>query len=660
MPPASSSIPHLLRSLLRLLCSSSKHASRFVKYILRHPQAGELIRFLFLGTVMETARSLTQKIPQYVNIFMVKAHFQRGNATFDWVSSYLDHHQVWNQSRTFNVTAKDTDKIKDRDLRFKSGDGYLDAVYEPASWALSTDLFHWKKKHWITVSVDKSGLTLSVWSLNQSVLDDFIQEAREFYLQRPVPPPVISAPPVISPPTGSPPGFVGEWLGSLLVTGIFDSGDFSFIWILEYLQSQDIMADIMQFHISTRQADAGWSPQGKKETVHALPLRPNSIHRFRWRSHWVQANLYSGGPSGPQIAILIHSCDKTVLLDFIEAARLQYKEASISRVNVHLTTGHANWGRMVSKNRRSFSTLILPDGIKETLLADMKEFLENEEWYTFAGVPHRRGYLLYGDPGTGKSTTVHALAGELGMEIYFVSLASPGVNNFSLGELFHSTPPHSILLIEDIDCAFPTRVNPSDEVQTQTDEEGRPIEILQPRSKVTLAGLLNILDSVASQEGRILIATTNHIEQLDPGTVTSLRSDFAPTHIITTALIRPGRIDMKIKYSLAMGEQLENVFNRFYPVNNDAANPPGIKSGLTVSEIEGLARQFAAAVPHSKYSIAQLQGYLLGWKNDPKGAVQGIPSWIAQQEIEAMQSAKHGRQWFLSNMQGGISDGSDY
>ncbi|KAF8217472.1 P-loop containing nucleoside triphosphate hydrolase protein [Mycena galopus ATCC 62051] len=615
MPLTTTSMAHLWKTLLRILCHSWRHAIRFLKYMMRHPQGGELLRFLFLGTVMETARSLTQKIPEYANsLFMVKAHFQRGDATCDWVSTYLDHHQVWNQSRAFNVTAKNAEKIKDREVRFNSGDGYLDAVYEPtsSSWNPSTDLFHWKKRHWITVSVDKSELVLRVWSLYQGVLDDFIQEAREFYLQRSVPPPIVNPSSGSAPWGGTP---VPEF-GSLLITGIFDGGDFSYTWILEYLQSQkDFMLDVTQFSVSTRQADAGWSPQGNKETVHTFPIPGNSVHRFRWRSYWVQASL-----QGAQISLLFHSCDKSVLLEFIEAARLQYADASMSRVNVHLTDGYGHWGRVVSKTRRSFATLVLPDGIKETLLADMKEFLDNEQWYAFAGVPHRRGYLLFGDPGTGKSTTVHALAGELGMEIYFISLAS-GVNDYSLGELFHSTPPHSILLIEDIDCAFPTRGD-SDEYQSQADDDGRMPEILMKRrSEVTLAGLLNILDSVASQEGRILIATTNHIDQLDP------------------ALIRPGRIDMKIRYKLATNEQLENVFHRFYPGNDDVANPFGLKSGgLTPLEISELAQKFAAAIPQSKYSIAQLQGYLVGWKNDPQGAVQGIPTWIAQQEMEAMQS----------------------
>jgi chaperone BCS1 len=118
------------------------------------------------------------------------------------------------------------------------------------------------------------------------------------------------------------------------------------------------------------------------------------------------------------------------------------------------------------------------------------------------------------------------------------------VNNHTLGELFHSTPSHSILLIEDIDCAFPLRGDLSDEVASR-DVYGEA-EMAERRSEVTLAGLLNILDSVVSQEGRILIATvgilarfqliccstkfqTNHIDQLDPGKVTLL-PEIRPFH----------------------------------------------------------------------------------------------------------------------------------
>ncbi|KAJ7064329.1 P-loop containing nucleoside triphosphate hydrolase protein [Mycena amicta] len=541
------------------------------------------------------------------------------------MSTYIEHHNVWKGSsiRTFTVMAKDTSRIWDREVPFRSNDGYLDAVYQQA-WA--PEMFLWKR-HWITVYVDESGLTLQVWSLKRSILDELIQEARNFYQSRTVPPPIVL-----------------NDLSASLVTAWFEGGDFSYTWILEYLQSQEsIMVENSQFCISTRQVDAGWSGLAKKNAnqIHSLPLRNGSIHRFRWRDYWVQANLLA---SGPQITILIHTSNKSAIFEFIEAARANYAEASMTRVNVHLTN-FGNWGRTVTKNRRSYATLILPDGVKESLLSDVKEFLDNEDWYSFAGVPHRRGYLLYGEPGTGKSTTVHALAGELGMEIYFVSLASPGINNHSLGELFHSTPPHSILLIEDIDCAFPKTVLDN----TQLDDQGQPTEVLKPRSNVTLAGLLNILDSVASQEGRVLIATTNHIEQLDP------------------ALIRPGRIDMQIKYSLSTSEQLKDVFHRFYPASSGDADTVDIPkiifkatSDITASDVDRLAEEFAAAIPQSKYSIAQIQGYLLGYKHDPVGAVEHIAAWAA--DVEARETElKHLRQRDLENsfaaLASGYSDG---
>jgi mitochondrial chaperone BCS1 len=61
------------------------------------------------------------------------------------------------------------------------------------------------------------------------------------------------------------------------------------------------------------------------------------------------------------------------------------------------------WGNVKTKARRPLSTLALESGVMERLLADVKEFIDVEEWYTEAGIPHHRGYLLYGPPGTGKS-----------------------------------------------------------------------------------------------------------------------------------------------------------------------------------------------------------------------------------------------------------------
>ncbi|KAJ7747478.1 hypothetical protein B0H16DRAFT_1850644 [Mycena metata] len=226
----------------------------------------------------------------------------------------------------------------------------------------------------------------------------------------------------------------------------------------------------------------------------------------------------NGRTTGGSINILLHSCDKAVLGQFIEATRVHYTNAPISRATVLLTDNYGSWAR-----------------------ADI--------------------CCTGQEPGTGKSLTIHVLAGELGLEI---------IDDYTVGRLIRDTPSRCILLIE-----------------------------------VILAGLLNVLDSVASEEGRLTFATTNHIEQLDP------------------ALIRPGRMDLKIQYGLATCEQLEQMFDCFYPFHEDYSAPAS-----------ALAKEFAAAIPAGRYSIAPLQGYLLSSKNDPEGALEGIRAWMETQKKE--------------------------
>lgn len=55
-----------------------------------------------------------------------------------------------------------------------------------------------------------------------------------------------------------------------------------------------------------------------------------------------------------------------------------------------------------ARQKRPIDSVILDQGIKERILADVKDFLESQKWYVDRGIPYRRGYLLYGPPGSGK------------------------------------------------------------------------------------------------------------------------------------------------------------------------------------------------------------------------------------------------------------------
>lgn len=84
------------------------------------------------------------------------------------------------------------------------------------------------------------------------------------------------------------------------------------------------------------------------------------------------------------------------------------------------------------------------------------------------GIPYRRGYLLHGPPGSGKTSFIQALAGALSYDICVLNLSERGLADDKLFHLLSNVPERSFVLIEDIDAAFNKRV------QTSEDGYGTP------------------------------------------------------------------------------------------------------------------------------------------------------------------------------------------
>jgi chaperone BCS1 len=138
---------------------------------------------------------------------------------------------------------------------------------------------------------------------------------------------------------------------------------------------------------------------------------------------------------------------------------------------------------------------------------------------------------------------------------------------------------------------------------------------------VTFSGLLNALDGVASQEGRVLFMTTNHIEKLDP------------------ALIRPGRCDVIVKFDLATADQARRMFLRFFPTETDLARD--------VSKViyyyyycvlgRGVYAFFAIAQVLSDKAVspAALQGHFLKHRGEPLKALQTIGTLLQDRDVVA-------------------------
>nr|CCC49691.1 putative ATP-dependent chaperone, fragment [Trypanosoma vivax Y486] len=257
-----------------------------------------------------------------------------------------------------------------------------------------------------------------------------------------------------------------------------------------------------------------------------------------------------------------------IMQEIVEDARLLTSLRNSDHTVLYQNAG-GRWVRQEPRRRRPLHSVVLSGNTSEMLLNDAKLFLSSSRYYEDLGVPYRRGYLLHGPPGCGKSSVVMALAGELRLSICPLSLSSRGLGDDALVQLLNSAPLRSVVLLEDIDRAFSND------------------------SQITMSGLLNALDGVAAQEGRIVFMTTNHVERLDE------------------ALIRPGRCDVKIEIGLLTREQAQRLFLKFFPH----------------SSVE-LQEEFSRQISPQTLSVAQIQSHLFVHRDDADKAVRELPAFI--------------------------------
>jgi mitochondrial chaperone BCS1 len=311
----------------------------------------------------------------------------------------------------------------------------------------------------------------------------------------------------------------------------------------------------------------------------------------------------------------------------------------LTRIFVPYNRGDS-WLERSSKPCRPLASVYLPEGQKQALLDDISEYVDPDtrQWYEDRGVPHRRGYLFHGQPGCGKTTLAMAVAGKFKLNIYMISLQDPNINDANLMQLFQSIGRGSLLLLEDVDCAGLEKRNLGKKAANNDGDDNDDQVIIGPRrkSKVTLSGLLNAIDGAGAPEGHILIMTTNDPDALDE------------------ALVRAGRVDVKVPFSYATRSQIRDIFVNMYHPGGPGAdswyNGKGVEGAQSTSEDKNepvelseeekkrrdetilthkLAGEFAELVPELSFAPAQLQEYILIHKNKPQRAIDEVREWVA-------------------------------
>lgn len=254
------------------------------------------------------------------------------------------------------------------------------------------------------------------------------------------------------------------------------------------------------------------------------------------------------------------------------------------------------WKPKTRKPIRLLDTVHFDNKVKQELLADIRNYLDPQTQmrYHRRSMPYRRGYLFYGPPGTGKTSLSIAIAGEFGLDLYEVKIPSVATDA-DLEQMFQEIPPRCVVLLEDIDAVWVERSRSS---ASPNGRDGNPVP------NCTLSGLLNVLDGVGSQEGRIVIMTTNRPDELD------------------SALIRPGRVDMKVFLGNISQESAREMFLRMY------APDPGCTAS---AELQQLAAEFARRIPPDTFTPSLLQGFFQLHLDSPHQAVLHIDTWVQKE-----------------------------
>ena len=290
--------------------------------------------------------------------------------------------------------------------------------------------------------------------------------------------------------------------------------------------------------------------------------------------------------------IVPENLNQDILEEFCKHALIEYVKSLTSnkwKQQIYTNNG-IEWKSTPSNNTRKLDTIILKNGLKDEIKSDLELFLNSEEWYTDRDIPYTRGYLLYGYPGTGKTSIIKGISTHSKRHIHYLILSNVRSDAELIELLKKINYAETILVIEDIDATLDIvksrDIDDKKQKDNKEDNKEKDDKKEKEKTQLTLSGLLNAIDGVFSTHGRILIMTTNHPEVLDE------------------ALIRPGRIDCKYLFDNCDSSQIKDLFEMFFNKKPDD--------------------EFLNKIKNNKYSPAHITSVFLKYRNDPDEALKHL------------------------------------
>jgi len=203
------------------------------------------------------------------------------------------------------------------------------------------------------------------------------------------------------------------------------------------------------------------------------------------------------------------------------------------------------WQVKAKISKQGLDTLAIDSEVSNIFTKEMDYFKNNKEDYRKFSLPYKMTWVLFGESGSGKSSIIRAIASTYSMNLCNLPLS--GLSDMSFKDAILSSPENSIIVIEDFDSCGAVLKRKGVQGVPDTDSEGERDNF----SFLTLSGILNTLDGVASLDNKIIIFTTNCLDKVD------------------TALLRAGRVDKIIELPKITGKVVKKYFENMYNIMID-------------------------------------------------------------------------------------------